>query len=548
MSSRTHPGHRSWRGTYGYGRIESQQKGLCPCSPFSGEQLCGLVLVIGMGIGAHATKRSLGPMEPALVRMGVGPVSFGFLTVVPGLASVLLPTVWGEAWARHARHVLLLSPLAQLAAQALLAGGAYLLATSHSSLAPFVLGVGMVLFSVGRAGIAVAQHATLARLFTLGLAPAFAITIACSQLIDAAANWTVPRVFTSAADATSGLVWLQCALLAPHALSSLAGAALSRWYDPDADDDAAEPAAPPSPSRGDAPIPPPWRPAILLLASWRAFAVGTFHAIHPLFVALLSSVGVPWVEAGHVIATNLTLSLVGFALVAALGRLAKLKLLLIGVPLLALVAASALRAVTATAAGWAAEPSGLEVELRWCAYWLLALNFAEAIAPCVPLALVPANSAVHGIGRSYGLVEALFEAAEIAISISLGVLRALGGGGGEHGEHGRPEQVGGFQAALLLVIGGFAAALITSAPLVWGAREGALYLPSRPGSHASGLSSLAQRDAAKASADEEEEWRARLLEAIPEQPEASGALAQNGSARDRMPGEHTVYTAWVGGL
>ena len=50
-------------------------------------------------------------------------------------------------------------------------------------LAASALTLGLLLFSLGRAGIAVAQHAMLARTFTTNLAFAFSVVVGCTQLI-----------------------------------------------------------------------------------------------------------------------------------------------------------------------------------------------------------------------------------------------------------------------------------------------------------------------------------------------------------------------------
>ena len=53
-------------------------------------------------------------------------------------------------------------------------------------LAASAITLGLFLFSLGRAGIAVAQHSMLARTFTTNLAFAFSVVVACTQLISGA--------------------------------------------------------------------------------------------------------------------------------------------------------------------------------------------------------------------------------------------------------------------------------------------------------------------------------------------------------------------------
>ena len=119
-SVRSGPSVRSWRATYGppvYGH-RSDDLSQTARDDRRPRPLRGLLLVILLGLGTHASKQSLGPLEPTLHAAGMGPLGFGALTVVPGVASIVLPTVWGAAWAKRAPFVLVLSPLAQLVAQA----------------------------------------------------------------------------------------------------------------------------------------------------------------------------------------------------------------------------------------------------------------------------------------------------------------------------------------------------------------------------------------------------------------------------------------------
>jgi len=84
----------------------------------------------------------------------------------------------------------------------------------------------------------------------------------------------------------------------------------------------------------------------------------------------------------------------------------------------------------------------------------------------VPLAMVPANVDPAEIGRGYGIVESLFEVAEVSLSVLLGFCRSRGG----------------FSAALLLLSGSFGFAALVGLPLLWVAREQRIYgngLPER---------------------------------------------------------------------
>lgn len=414
-------------------------------------------------MGTHASKQSLGPLEPTLQQAGLGPVTFGALTVVPGIASVVLPTVWGAAWAHHAPVVLLLSPLAQLVAQTMLAVGLSLRASASADgwAAAVAIILGLMLFSLGRAGIAVAQHAMLARTFTANLAFAFSVVVGCTQLIASACAWAVPRILAAAGDAGgdeggatgSGLLHVQIVLLLPHAASSVAGAVLALQHTSTAltlsrgeGSNVSLPSLYGSPSIER----PPWRHAIWLLALWRALTVGSFHAFHPVIVALLVSLGLPLIAAGDVLAANSFLSLGAFLLVGLLGRTGRLKVLLIAAPLVALAASLSLWLGTRSADE--AGEADVGVALRTA---LLLMAFVGAAAPIVPLAMVPANVEHAELGRGYGIVESVFEASEVSLSVLLGVCRS----------------VGGFSLALLLLTGSFGLAVLVGLPLTRGARE-----------------------------------------------------------------------------
>ena len=89
------PSARSWRATYGPPVYGHRSDDLSQTADGSGSRpLRGLLLVILLGVGTHASKQSLGPLEPTLHAAGMGPLGFGALTVVPGIASIVLPTVW----------------------------------------------------------------------------------------------------------------------------------------------------------------------------------------------------------------------------------------------------------------------------------------------------------------------------------------------------------------------------------------------------------------------------------------------------------------------
>lgn len=122
-------------------------------------------LVLGMGLGGHAATQAFTAAEPALHEAGLSPMQFSALSLAPHLASLLMPTVWGDAFARSATRVLVLAPALMLAGQTLIAAG--LLRNAHgpadgTGLEEFgLIGLGFLAFSTSRAGLAVVQYAAL---------------------------------------------------------------------------------------------------------------------------------------------------------------------------------------------------------------------------------------------------------------------------------------------------------------------------------------------------------------------------------------------------
>ena len=60
-------------------------------------------LILLLGVGAHATKLSLGPAEPGLKKAGLSPMAFALVSVVPALGQIVTPALWGSLHARRPR-------------------------------------------------------------------------------------------------------------------------------------------------------------------------------------------------------------------------------------------------------------------------------------------------------------------------------------------------------------------------------------------------------------------------------------------------------------
>ena len=63
-------------------------------------------LVLLLGLGSHCIAHALVPSEPALARLGLTPLLYGILTVLPKAGSVFTPALWGHVFARSPRLAL----------------------------------------------------------------------------------------------------------------------------------------------------------------------------------------------------------------------------------------------------------------------------------------------------------------------------------------------------------------------------------------------------------------------------------------------------------
>lgn len=121
-------------------------------------------LVLLLGFGEHCIAHALMPTEPALAQLGLSPMLYGLLTVMPKAGSIFTPALWGAVFTRRPRLALALAPSLLVISQVLLVGG--LIAFKHASLwtAGVTITLGFILSSLSKAGVAVLQHACLALL------------------------------------------------------------------------------------------------------------------------------------------------------------------------------------------------------------------------------------------------------------------------------------------------------------------------------------------------------------------------------------------------
>ncbi|CAE8590887.1 unnamed protein product, partial [Polarella glacialis] len=127
---------------------------------------------------------------------GLSPLLYSLVAASPMLGAIVAPSLWGMAYARNPRLVQVLVPLGDFCGQAILAASfALLAADADEALVKAVLCIGLLVFSLSRAGVGVVQHAAIARLLSpSGLMSGFVAMIFFGHLVVAACNWAVPRV------------------------------------------------------------------------------------------------------------------------------------------------------------------------------------------------------------------------------------------------------------------------------------------------------------------------------------------------------------------
>ena len=219
---------------------------------------------------------------------------------------------------------------------------------------------------------------------------------------------------------------------------------------------------------------------IVLLGAWRALTVGTLHAYHSVRIELvMSAVIAPNDKAANQQAGALMASCDTFAMIMLLSlgglvtRHIGLRPLLVCAPLCGLASCIVLfQHATCCHAAGAKEHNLLASDVGSDASdvggdassaedvhefgplqisALLMLSLIEIVSPIVPLALVPA-AAGDVLGAAYGALEFMFQMCQMAITLSLGVMRS--------------REEGGFTGALKLVAAGFTAATLIALPLM----------------------------------------------------------------------------------
>ena len=455
------------------------------------------LFAVALGVGVHASKEALVPSEPALEKIGLDPLAYAALTLMPVALGIFSPIFWGILWDRNVRLVLLGAPFGELVGAVLTATGLHLVAEKHSWLAATCLITGLLTSSACRAGITIAEFATCGRIQgSLGKFLGFSALVLAKHGNGALMSWGVPHILAhEPSDSLLGVTYLQVALVMLHTLAFAAGACLCFMHRPlspapapiscsDAtarDDKWDAPAASGSTESSSASAtdsPPDVADALLMRAAakaptarkssrsevlvdavrsvlviglWRALQVGTLHAYHSIRVEFVISLGgLSLIDAGGLFAKNDAIAMVLLPALALLTRYATLRLLALVIPFISLAALTCF-ALNSWSRGHGvdiADDAVPRVEL-------LILSVLEVASPVIPLALLPARrgGTASNLGSAFGIIETLFIAYQIVIVMLLGAVRRASG------------QASDFHGPVAVLSCGFAGACAVSAVL-----------------------------------------------------------------------------------
>ena len=188
-----------------------------------------ILLAVLLGIGVHAEKESLGPAEPALEALGLGPFAYSLLTVAPVALGLATPVLWGFVWDRWSRWVLIGAPLGELIGALLVAAGLVLIKspTDSHTLAALCLGGGLLCMSACRAGISIAEFSAVGHASGRYSFIGFASLVVAKHGMGSAMAWAVPHVLAGEKGELSGLLRVQLLVVIPHCLALCSGLAMA---------------------------------------------------------------------------------------------------------------------------------------------------------------------------------------------------------------------------------------------------------------------------------------------------------------------------------
>jgi hypothetical protein len=67
-------------------------------------------LVLLLGFGSHCVAHALSPAEKDLAELGLGPMLYGMLILMPKLGSIFTPALWGYFFARDVHTTIVVAP------------------------------------------------------------------------------------------------------------------------------------------------------------------------------------------------------------------------------------------------------------------------------------------------------------------------------------------------------------------------------------------------------------------------------------------------------
>ena len=88
-------------------------------------------LILLMGFGGHVVAHALAPAAPVLGQLGLSPLAYAVLTLVPHLGQLFTPALWGWVFSVRMRLALILAPLVLVMGQSFIAIGVYQLERKH---------------------------------------------------------------------------------------------------------------------------------------------------------------------------------------------------------------------------------------------------------------------------------------------------------------------------------------------------------------------------------------------------------------------------------
>ena len=184
-----------------------------------------ILLAVLLGCGVHASKEVLVPSEAHLEALGMSPVLYSAITVMPVALGMVTPILWGSLWDVAPWAVPVLAALGELIGAGLNLFGLHALSIGFASAAVTCIALGLVLSSVCRAGITIAEFSICGLLGEYS-ALGFGSLVLAKHAMGSVVSWGVPQLLRGAG-AMHGLYSVQATVLVPHAIAMCAAVNLA---------------------------------------------------------------------------------------------------------------------------------------------------------------------------------------------------------------------------------------------------------------------------------------------------------------------------------